>query len=109
MKKIENIDINNKDKNSSETESKKEEPKLETKALLNKIFIEYSDIVGDKSKKKNNCYYQNIIYANKKFIVNYTKKEGLKCQTIYNYCKNHKNTKLSAEFIKNEYKKNKSL
>ena len=58
---------------------------------LNKLFIIEMNLIGD--KKQDNFYYQNIKYANKKFNASYTKKEGLKHNIIYYYCKYHRTTK----------------
>ena len=54
------------------------------------------NLIGD--KKKDNFHYQNIKYANKKPNASYTKKEGLKYNIIYYYCKYHKTTKKSDLF-----------
>ena len=42
---------------------------------LNKLFITEMNLIGD--KMQDNFYYQSIKYANKKFNVSYTKKEGI--------------------------------
>ena len=59
--------------------------------------------------KTANFYYQNIKYANKKFNASYNKKEGLKRDIKYYYCKYHRTTKKSNLFTKNNKKKKISL
>ena len=46
-------------------------------------MIEKISLVGDKTKKTNNYYYQIFIYTNKKFIIIYTRK----ADTKYNLAK----------------------
>ena len=49
---------------------------------LNDNMIEKITLVGDKTKKTNNYYYQTLIYANKKFIINYTRKAAEKYNNV---------------------------
>ena len=73
---------NNEIEEESEISNKEEDEQI---LKLNKQFIIEMNLIGD--KKKDNFYYQNIKYANKKFNASYTKKEGLKHNIIYYYCK----------------------
>ena len=80
--------IKEKNKNEEEIEiSNKEKEGEEIIQKLKKNFIIEINLIGD---KKDNFYYQNIKYANKKFNASYTKKEGLKHDIIYYYCKYHR-------------------
>ena len=91
------------------SDMKREEKTYNFRRLLDLNFIECSDIIGDRTKKTTDYYFQHIVYANKKFLINYIKKEGMKRDTIYYYCKNHKNTTLSNEFTQKGYKKNRFM
>ena len=103
--RIENIDYDN---NENEGESEISNKEVDEQLLkLNKPFIIEMNLIGD--KKKDNFYYQNIKYANKKFNVSYTKKEGLKHNIIWYYCKYHRTTKKSNLFTKKNKKKKISL
>jgi len=68
--------------------------------MIEKIYL-----VGDKTKKTNNYYYQTLIYANKKFIINYTRKVAAKYNNLYYYCQFHRSTNLSNIFNENNKKK----
>ena len=95
---------NNEIEEESEISNKEEDEQI---LKLNKQFIIEMNLIGD--KKKDNFYYQNIKYANKKFNASYTKKEGLKHNIIYYYCKYHRTTKKSNLFTKKNKKKKISL
>ena len=68
--------------NSEETE--KEQEKDDQIKKMNDIMIEKITLVGDKTKKTNNYYYyyQTLIYSNKKFIINYTRKAAEKYNNV---------------------------
>ena len=107
----ENKDKDNVDEENLEnfTDKEQEEKTYNNRRLLDSKFIECSDIIGDRTKKTTDYYFQHIVYANKKYIIDYTKKEGIKRDTIYYYCKTHKSTTLSNEFTKKGYKKKLNL
>ena len=71
--------------------------------MIEKIYLV---LVGDKTKKTNNYYYQTLIYANKKFFINYTRKVAAKYNNLYYYCQFHRSTNLSNIFNENNKKKN---
>ena len=62
--------------NSEDTEKDLENPGQIKK--LNDSMIEKITLVGGKTKKTNNYYYQTLIYAKKKFIINYKRKDAAK-------------------------------
>ena len=64
---------NNEIEEESEISNKEEDEQI---LKLNKPFIIEMNLIGD--KKKDNFYYQNIKYANKKFNASYTKKGRIK-------------------------------
>ena len=70
---------------------------------INKLFILETDRIGDKNSK--NICYQNIIYANRKFNMIYTKREALQSDNIYYYCKYHRTTINSTKLTSKNFKK----
>ena len=68
-------------------------------------FIEKINLIGDKTKKTNEYYYQSLKYAGKKFIINYSKKAAAKYNNIYYYCQLHRTTKFSNIFKQNNTKR----
>ena len=77
---INKLDIDEPSENSEDTEKELENEEQIKK--LDDTFIEKLILVGDKTKKTNNFYYQSLIYANKKFIINYTRKAAAKYNNV---------------------------
>ena len=65
----ENTAMDNVDQENLENYSDKEreEKTYNFRRLLDSNFIECSDIIGDRTKKPTDYYFQHIVYANKKF------------------------------------------
>ena len=67
-------------------------------------MIEKINLVGDKTKKTNNYYCQTLIYANKKFIINYTRKADEKFNLIKIIKKRKLILKMKKFYIKKIHK-----